>query len=128
MKILLLLFTLVPTLLHANDKISQCILTYLMPLKMITEKKVGPDGADDKLKHCSLSCMLSIHCLTAEVAVVGVAKEIADIFGPGNAEFEDLQADYKGIAIYTEHKVKKYSECVRLCEIPYPRKINCPLK
>ncbi len=129
MKTLLLTLILLISSLQVNAETPhQCVLMYLIPLKQITEKKVGPDGADDKLKHCALSCMLSIHCPTPEVAVVGITKEIVDIFGPGNAEYADLQADYKGIEIYITNKVQKYDDCVRLCEVSYPKRNKCLLE
>jgi RHS repeat-associated protein len=45
-------------------------------------------GASDKHKHCVLSCKIALQCGTLTSMSAGVGKEIADLFGPGNAEWE----------------------------------------
>jgi RHS repeat-associated protein len=63
-------------------------------------------GTSDKFKHCAISGLMVTTCgpaLNANGTAVGasaffgIAKEIKDLFGPGNAELADLVADYRGI-------------------------------
>ena len=63
-------------------------------------------GTSDKYKHCMISGLMVTTCGPAfgatgsaigASAFIGIAKEIKDLFGPGNAELADLVADYRGI-------------------------------
>ena len=63
-------------------------------------------GTSDKYKHCYISGMMVTVCGPAfnangsavgAAAFLGIAKEVKDMLGPGNAELADLLADYRGI-------------------------------
>lgn len=65
-----------------------------------------PAGTSDKFKHCTISGLMVTVCgpalnangtAVSAAAFFGIAKEIKDVFGPGNAEIADLIADYRGI-------------------------------
>lgn len=56
-----------------------------------------PPGTNDKYKHCIVSGEIYAQCSPAEAYAAGIGKEIKDLFGPGNAEIDDLKADLDGI-------------------------------
>ncbi|KAA0256407.1 MAG: RHS repeat protein [Acidobacteria bacterium] len=65
-----------------------------------------PPGTSDKYKHCAISGLMVTICGPAlnaggtavgVAAFLGIAKEVKDLLGPGNAEFADLLADYRGL-------------------------------
>lgn len=57
-----------------------------------------PPGTNDKLKHCIVACQIQGACGAIGATAAGAAKEILDIFGPGDADFGDAIADLDGIA------------------------------
>jgi len=75
----------------------------------------GYIGETDDYLHCLTSCYFVANCKvtrqTAELA--GVFKEIWDIIGPGDAEFNDLVSNRKGV------KCASKGDCESCC---------CPLK
>jgi len=73
--------------------------------------------SNDKLKHCSLSCMIAKRCLSAETSLLGLLKEFSDLFTDGNAEWADIKANYRGIKI--SRKVQTVSECIDQCKYYY---------
>ncbi len=93
-----------------------CSLLYVSDIKKVVEA----NGKYDKFKHCSVSCMLALRCPAEDVLEIGVLKEIEDVFGPGNAEWEDLRADYKGVDLKMEKKAKTDKECMQQCHLIYP--------
>jgi hypothetical protein len=54
-------------------------------------------GENDKYKHCVISCKIAKHCGTAPAAAAGWGKEMIDLFTPGDADWDDIVADHKGI-------------------------------
>ena len=62
-----------------------------------SEKNKFPKGTSDKYKHCVISCKIRLKCGGFAAGAGGVGKEILDVFGPGNAEWNDLVADFSGI-------------------------------
>lgn len=74
-------------------------------------------GSKDKLKHCTLSCMVAKRCPSFEVELVGILKELYDIFGPGNYELEDLEANRRGIRF--SNTAQNNAECFRFCKQVY---------
>jgi hypothetical protein len=73
----------------------------------------------DKNRHCTVSCMLSLRCNLDEVMLIGVLKEIKDVFGPGNAERADLVADKFGIDLVRHQRARTDSECLDQCDLRY---------
>ena len=60
-------------------------------------KNTLPVSSSDKFKHCALSCHLSLLCGSSGTVMIGIFKELADLVGPGNAEWNDLRANFRGI-------------------------------
>jgi hypothetical protein len=73
----------------------------------------------DKNRHCSVSCMLALKCNNQEVMMVGVLKEIQDVFGPGEADAEDLKADAFGISLVSSRAAKTDLQCLTQCDLYY---------
>lgn len=74
----------------------------------------------DKFKHCAFSCIIAVHCGSAQSWTVGVLKELQDIVGPGNADWKDYRANQTGIQLAKKHQPRGLQGCKRLCEVPYP--------
>ena len=113
------LITLLSTLLsfsaYAENK-AICSLYYASDVKKIVESS----GHFDKFKHCGVSCLLALRCPSADVLSIGILKELADTVGPGNAEWDDLEADYAGVRLVTSKKARTDKECLSLCHQIYP--------
>lgn len=80
-------------------------------------KKSLPRASSDKYKHCSLSCHLSLLCGTTGTATIGIIKELVDVIGPGNAEWNDLRANFRGMSL--SRRVSGPSGCYRGCGLYY---------
>ena len=79
----------------------------------------------DKFKHCALSCILAIQCGPAESWVMGVGKEIADLFDGGDPDVKDLRADHIGIQMvrrgYARDLQACSTQCLRIFPDPQPK-------
>ncbi len=49
----------------------------------------------------------------------GVLKEVRDLFGPGNAEMADLEADALGIELADTGAAKTDKQCLQQCDLYY---------
>jgi hypothetical protein len=56
-----------------------------------------PPGLPDKQSHCRAAALIAAHCSVGEARLLAVMKEVADLFGPGNAEWADVRADWAGV-------------------------------
>lgn len=56
-----------------------------------------PENIPDTQAHCLAAGLIARRCSVAEAVLASVAKEIRDLFGPGDAEWRDLKADAAGI-------------------------------
>lgn len=56
-----------------------------------------PPGLTDKQKHCRATAQIAASCSVPEARLAGILKEVADLFGKGNAEWADLRADWAGV-------------------------------
>ena len=74
--------------------------------------------ARDKYKHCALSCIVTTKCDVTSTLVIGLAKELYDIFGPGTADLMDIIANIYGIRLGM--KLDNISDCKRSCSAVYP--------
>ena len=52
----------------------------------------------DDQAHCVAAAVIAARCSVGEAVLASVGKEIADVFGRGDAQWRDLQADRRGIA------------------------------
>ena len=57
----------------------------------------APLPKQDKQAHCVATGVIARHCSITEAWLAGVGKELADVLGPGDAEWGDLIADGSGI-------------------------------
>jgi len=73
----------------------------------------------DKNRHCTVSCMLGLRCNLNEVMLVGIMKEFKDVFGPGNAERDDLYADKYGVDLVRHKRAGTDTECLEQCDLRY---------
>lgn len=56
-----------------------------------------PQAVPDKQAHCLASAAIAWRCSVMEAYGAGIAKEIKDMFGHGDAEWADLRADAAGV-------------------------------
>jgi len=71
----------------------------------------------DKERHCAVSCQLALRCPAEEVVVVGLYKELRDIFLPGDPELDDLKADWRGMRFSLRGQAKTDNMCLELCTL-----------
>jgi hypothetical protein len=55
-----------------------------------------PKNIPDAQAHCSASGLITRYCSVPEALMAGWGKELADLLGPGDAEWRDLVADRRG--------------------------------
>lgn len=72
-----------------------CTISWNMIYKPVVAKLPG----SDKLKHCTISCMVAKNCSEEATFIVGLLKELADMMGQGTPEFGDIMANIKGIEL-----------------------------
>jgi hypothetical protein len=53
--------------------------------------------AQDELAHCFAAGLIARHCSVGEAMMASVGKELRDTFGAGDAQWQDLVADRRGI-------------------------------
>lgn len=122
MKVAMLLFMLFISSFQAHaESMLICSTLHYSEVK----KKVETEGSYDKFKHCAVSCLLSLRCSPVEVMQLGVLKELGDILGPGNAEWEDLEADANGVKLVTSKKAKTDKQCFQGCHKLHSPTKNC---
>ncbi len=74
---------------------------------------------NDKNRHCTVSCMLALKCNDSEVMMVGLLKEFKDVFGPGDADSEDIEADALGISLAAKRSARTNQQCLNQCDLYY---------
>jgi hypothetical protein len=97
---------------------ASCLQTKGLP--MYSKLKTMP--LRDKTMHCTLSCFLAIKCGRMESFGAGVAKEIWDMFTPGDMEWADLKADWKGIDMARFSEARNFNQCLEKCSVVYEPK------
>lgn len=100
----------------AKESMIICPAYYYSSVKSTVES----NGTFDKFKHCAVSCLLTLRCSALDVLELGIIKELADVVGPGNAEMNDLRADYYGVSLATSLKAKNDKSCMVQCHVKYP--------
>lgn len=76
----------------------------------------------DKSMHCTLSCDLTPQCGSGLTMGLGIAKEVYDMFGKGNAEMADIRADLKGIKLARHGVARNFPQCLDACKALYEPK------
>lgn len=80
-----------------------------------------PPGLTDKQKHCRATAAIAATCSVPEARLAGILKEVADLFGKGNAEWADLRADWAGVrCARAAQNVASIESCCAASE-PAPR-------
>lgn len=74
----------------------------------------------DKYLHCTVSCAVGVVCGSTPSAILGIAKEVYDVFGPGHAEIKDLFANIRGLKLSQEGEIYDLNSCSFACEKIYP--------
>jgi hypothetical protein len=74
---------------------------------------------NDKNRHCTVSCMLALKCNDNEVMLVGMLKEFKDVFGPGDADAEDMEANALGISLAAKGAARNNQQCLKQCDLYY---------
>jgi hypothetical protein len=117
MKILILglIFSALFSPVKADDESFVCLMTNAQPIYNYYDSM----EVNDKFKHCSASCELAIKCGSYSSMSVGVFKEIWDLFGPGNADINDIAADYYGIDLFKKRKAFDRKSCQLHCGQKY---------
>lgn len=119
-KLILTMAFLMPTFSFANfnaDVDLLCAYDAGMKYKDIVKFKAR---AHDKFRHCTISCVIGLECGVTSSAIIGIAKEIADVFGTGTPEWEDILADILGIRISKRASVNNLDDCAQACDDYYP--------
>jgi hypothetical protein len=57
-----------------------------------------PASDSDKRQHCLVSAYIAQQCSVTEAYLAGIGKELRDLFGHGDAEWADWQADRAGVS------------------------------
>lgn len=114
----LLLFTLFCSSLTASANTTHLQLCTVRNAKVVIPK-AEKHSSYDKNRHCTVSCMLSLRCRNAEVLLAGAAKEIKDLFGPGNAERADMVANKYGVDLVRFGRARSNQECLDQCDLRY---------
>lgn len=113
--ILLIILCLSFNAIGAEGKSALCTIENAKIVIPIAEKH----SSYDKNRHCTVSCMLSLKCNRLEVMMIGYLKEFKDVFGPGNAEVEDIKADKYGISLVRTKRAQSIPECLQQCDLRY---------
>ena len=74
---------------------------------------------NDKNRHCTVSCMLALKCNDQEVMLIGLLKEFKDLFGPGDADQADIEADALGISLAAKGAARTDQQCLKQCDLYY---------
>ncbi len=72
------------------------------------------DGTD-KFKHCGVSCSLGMKCGINQTMLLGFAKELLDLLGPGNAELKDIEANMYGLTLVIAQDARDEKDCESMC-------------
>lgn len=118
MKVLLPFLLLFSFAANAQTKEGHGMFCVMIKGRQIYEK-IKHARVSDKVKHCTLSCATTLKCDALSSLNLGLIKELMDLFGPGNAEWEDLVADVRGIRLAVYRRATNYQECLESCQDYY---------
>jgi hypothetical protein len=117
MKMLLSLLFLLLMLSSNSHAKSTALCSYIYSSKVIEKVE---KFQNDKLKHCSVTCMLTLRCGPIDALELGMLKEMKDLFGDGNAEWADLEANQTGAYQASIGRARTDKECISRCRDYYP--------
>ena len=67
----------------------------------------------DKAKHCTLSCLVAKKCQNNNILVLGAVKDVLDLIGPGNSEWQDMKANIQGVVFSTQPNLNCFQSCIK---------------
>ena len=70
-------------------------------MQSVVQEKM-PAGLPDKRTHCVATGLIARYCSGGEAYIAGAGKELKDLLGAGDAEWDDWRADRAGIACARE--------------------------
>jgi hypothetical protein len=110
---LVLLFSV--TVAQAQEKITPCAWRTAKGLS----EELNKTDLSDKIKHCSVTCLVTLQCSRFSARSLGLAKEFADLLGMGQAEIADLAANELGIDLALKGRATSATECRSACSLYY---------
>lgn len=114
---ILLLTVLLTSQAFASDLI--CRPSVVRAVKSEVVARANKKGSTDKNMHCAVSCLLTLKCRSTEVLILGLGKEVVDAFTPGDADVDDVRADYRGIELAKSGRARDKNECYIQCDTYY---------
>jgi hypothetical protein len=112
-KSLLLTTLLASASLTASEKTFLPICSATKAKKLL--RKIPPEEKRDKVKHCQMSCMLTLRCPSIDVYTFGLMKEFYDLFTKGDADTKDIRANRIGIRFVTRGVSTSDEQCYEAC-------------
>ncbi len=61
-----------------------------------------PAVLEAQLAHCTAAGLIARYCSRGEAWLASTGKELRDLFGPGDAQWSDLDADRRGVNCATK--------------------------
>lgn len=99
----------------AQEKISPCAWRTARAFS----EELNKSELSDKIKHCFVTCLVTIECSRFSARTLGWAKEFADLLGMGQAEIADLAANELGIDLALKGRATSAPECRSACALYY---------
>jgi hypothetical protein len=65
----------------------------------------------DKRLHCLASAQIAQQCSVIEAYIAGIGKEVSDMFGSGDPEWADWQADRAGVSCRSREGIAAIEAC-----------------
>jgi hypothetical protein len=65
-------------------------------MQQVRDQKLPP-GISDDMKHCMAAGLIARYCSRSEAWMASYGKELKDLFGPGDAQWRDIQRDKRGM-------------------------------
>jgi len=85
-------------------------------MQRVRDEKL-PVGMSDEMKHCVAAGLIARYCSRTEAWMASVGKEIEYVFGPGDAQWADIQADRSGMtcarAASSDEQLRECCESVK---------------
>ncbi|HKE43813.1 MAG TPA: hypothetical protein VKB41_04680 [Steroidobacteraceae bacterium] len=82
-------------------------------MQKVRDEKV-PVSVSDDMKHCIAAGAIARYCSGGEAWLASFGKEVGDLFGSGDAEWRDIEADRRGITC--AHAVGSDQQLLECCQ------------
>ncbi len=98
-------------------------------MQSVRDEKL-PVGLNDEMKHCVAAGLIARYCSRTEAWMASVGKEIEDVFGHGDVQWADIQADRSGMtcarAVSSDQQLRECCESLKADEGRAPQDIAGP--